>query len=481
MSDKTKRYKSLFSDTAAFTISNFASKILVFLLVPLYTSVLSTEEYAIADLIINTINLLYPILTLSIMEATLRFAFDKGVSKDEVLNNSLLIILLSEMIVIAFTPLTGIIGDKYESVKALNTYWSWFAIIYLGFNLQQVFSQYIKGVGNTKVFAVSGVIQTIVVILTNIFGLIVFKWGLFAYLLSIALGYYLSVIYIIVFGRVRIRIYKINLGLLKEMLMFCTPMIPTLLSWWVSTSADKYILIACKGLAISGVYSVAYKIPSVLTLLSNIFTSAWTISVIKTASDEDKADYQSSVYKYYNCINILICTVFILLSQVLGKVLFAADFYEAWHCVPLLLVAYVFACLSGFLASSFRAEKNTKGLFSTAILGSIANIVLNFFFIPNWGMMGAAFTTIIGFGITFVLREKMLHNIIRLSNNDKRKNYIAYMLLLLQAIYMGNTSENYYILSLGIVILIFILFRNEYLAVLKKIIDTLKAIRKKID
>ena len=61
----SKKYKTLFTDTAAFTISNFASKILVFLLLPLYTAILSTEEYGIADLITNTVNVVYPILTLN--------------------------------------------------------------------------------------------------------------------------------------------------------------------------------------------------------------------------------------------------------------------------------------------------------------------------------------------------------------------------------------------------------------------------------
>ena len=91
---RPSRYKKLFSDTAAFTISNCASKILVFLLIPLYTSVLTAEEYGIADLITNTVNVLYPLLTLCIMEATLRFAFDSGTSKEEVLFNSLLIFLI---------------------------------------------------------------------------------------------------------------------------------------------------------------------------------------------------------------------------------------------------------------------------------------------------------------------------------------------------------------------------------------------------
>ena len=102
-------------------------------------------------------------------------------------------------------------------------------------------------------------------------------------------------------------------------------MIPTLVSWWVSTSADKYVIIAYLGIAASGIYSVAYKIPSVLNLLTNIFTSAWMISAIQSISDEDSEVYQSNVYKYFNAVNVLVCTILIIFSQILGKILFAKE------------------------------------------------------------------------------------------------------------------------------------------------------------
>ena len=95
-----QKYKMLFSDTVAFTISSFASKILGFLLIPLYTAVLSAEQYGVADLITNTVNVVYPIMTLSIMEATLRFAFDEKNNNTDVLNNSLFVIGIAEFIIL---------------------------------------------------------------------------------------------------------------------------------------------------------------------------------------------------------------------------------------------------------------------------------------------------------------------------------------------------------------------------------------------
>ena len=70
-------YKKLFSNTIIFAIGSFSSKILVFLLLPIYTTVLSKSEYGTVDLIVQIANFMLPIATLSIAESIIRFGLDK--------------------------------------------------------------------------------------------------------------------------------------------------------------------------------------------------------------------------------------------------------------------------------------------------------------------------------------------------------------------------------------------------------------------
>lgn len=456
-----KKYKRLFSDTLAFTISNFASKILVFLLIPLYTSVLSTNEYGVADLITNTVNVLYPVLTLSVMEATLRFAFDSDVSRDEVLCNSILVILISE----GFIGLCSFfVGGLSQTLAA---YWGWFAVIFFGHNLHQVLSQYSKGIGKTKVFAISGVVQTVTIIVCNIVGLLVLKWGLTAYLFSIAAGYFITSFYIVTAANIRVKVIRINWKLLREMLKFSIPMIPTIVAWWISTSADKYIIIGYLGLAMSGIYSVSYKIPSIMTMFTNIFTSAWTISAIENVNEKDNSQFQKTVYDLFNAANVLACGVLILLCKLLARFLFAKEFFEAWHCVPMLLLAYVFAGMGGFMASSFRAVKYTKGLFSSTIAGALANIVLNFFFIKMFGIMGAAFTTMIGFAVTFYIRSHTMQRIVNIKI-DLLKDSLIYLLLAIDAYLIGHELRFSYVVGILTVLIITVVYYRVFLTVINK-------------
>ncbi len=290
---------------------------------------------------------------------------------------------------------------------------------------------------------------------------------------SIAIGYFITFAYLAVAGRIRIKSFHINIVLLKDMLHFSLPTIPNSIAWWVSTSADKYIIIYYLGISVSGIYSVAYKIPSILTLLSNIFTSAWTISAIQNVDDKDNGKFQSTVYKYFNIGNVLACSLFILLAQLLGKILFAKDFYVAWKCVPLLLVAYVFSGLAGFFASSFRAAKYTKGLLSSTLAGAVANIVLNFIVIKNFGMMGAAFTTMIGFAITFYIRSRTVKKVIDI-HFDLKKDTFVYILLIIQTFVICLEVPFSYLIGIAIFAVIVAIYWKECMALIRKGLQIVK-------
>ena len=80
------QYKYLMKNTGILTLSNFSSKILVFLLVPLYTSTLATSEYGIYDLVLSTIQLLFPLLTLNIADGVMRFSMEKSHEKNEIIS-----------------------------------------------------------------------------------------------------------------------------------------------------------------------------------------------------------------------------------------------------------------------------------------------------------------------------------------------------------------------------------------------------------
>lgn len=413
-----KKSKQLAVDTVLFGISAFGSKILVFLLTPLYTAVLLTEEYGIADLINTTVHLIYPVLTLAMADATLRYALDKEKSPYAVLSNSIVIILASVALLTAFYPVMAMMQS--EVAVQLVKYWWYFVVTYAVFNLHLCFANFVKGLGKTKLFAIQGIVQTVTVILCNIYFLLITKIGLQGYLLSLIIGWTVPTVLLFFAGDIYKYLFpfKPNKALLGDMLKYSIPMIPTLLAWSINMYINKYMLIgllpAGEGLGASGIFSVANKIPSLLTSVITIFTQAWALSAIANVNDADESEYYTKVYSAMHIITLVGCIAIAPLAKPFSTLMFDPDYYTAWQHIPFLTISAFYSCLCSFLASAFRAYKKTGQLFVSVAIGAAVNIALNLILIPTIGVIGASIATAASFLVTWIVRMKTIQKLVHL-------------------------------------------------------------------
>lgn len=446
------KYKKLTFDTFLFAISTFASKILIFFLLPLYTTILSTKEYGIVDLMSNIVNLIYPILTLAIAESCLRFLFYKKIKRNEIVSNTLLIIIFS------FIFLSLI----YIPLKILNLsivkYWWYLVSLYIGYSLQNFLSFYCRGINKKKVFAIQGIIQTIFLLTLNLLFLLFLKMGLYGYILSLSLSYYIASFYMIIASKIYKEFikFKINKKLLCDMLIYSIPIIPTTISWWINTSSDKYFIIGFLGIAESGIYSVAHKIPSLISIISSIFNNAWSISAISESDDDNKDIFYTKVFSIYFVLVIIVGMFLIIASPIISRVLFANEYYKGWIYIAPLVCAAVFQALSGFIASIFRAIKKTQILFISTLIGAIFNVILNYILIQILGIIGVAYATVISFLIVFIIRLNHCLNYINLKI-DIKKIIISIVVMLMTMLIMCNNIKNMYIYSTILFVFIFLL------------------------
>lgn len=453
-----KKRDSLAKDTGLFAVSNFGSKILIFLLTPLYTSVLTTTEYGVADLIMTTINFVYPVLTLAISEATLRFALDKDKDNKSVLFTSMFFISLSVVVLILFSPLIRSVSEE-----EISEYWRIFVSIYALYNYHNCLSNYAKGIGKTKLFAIQGITMTVSLISTNILFLLVFKMGLFGYLMSIIISYIVPIIVMMIGCKVFLfkRLWEIDKGLLKEMLIYSLPMVPTILAWAVNTSIDKFMIIGMAGLSASGIYSVAHKIPSIFTTVISVFIQAWQISAIENYGDSDEGEYYTIVYAHLDYCNMVGCIIIALLSKLFATVLFSESYYDAWQFIPLLTVSAMFSGLAGFLASAFRAAKKTKSLFYSVMLGAVVNIILNIILISRIGALGAALATTLGFVVTWFVRIILIKKIVDIKINVF-KTCFTYFLFITSIIIITLDLQCALSIAVLVLLVISVMYKSEF-------------------
>ena len=120
-----KKYRELTKNLVTLILGNFGSKLMGFFLIPLYTSVLSTEEYGVYDLIQATVSLCIPILTLSIFDGTTRFLLDKKSNNNDVLNIAIKRSLISFVIIVILIViglfLVNVLGDSLGTINSDET------------------------------------------------------------------------------------------------------------------------------------------------------------------------------------------------------------------------------------------------------------------------------------------------------------------------------------------------------------------------
>ncbi len=447
------QYKYLAKNIGILAISQFGVKLLSFFLVPLYTSILTTEEYGIYDLFSTTILLLIPFVTLNILEATLRFSLDKESDNSQVFSISILYLLKGTIIVTVFLFLNHI----FKIIGVIDKYAFYFWALFFLTTLTNILTSFVRGIEHITDLAISGGICSIVLILLNIIFLIPMHLGLKGYFLANCLGFGSQCIYLII----RIQIWKYfkveikNYKLQKAMLAYCKPLIANSVAWWINNASDRYIVTWICGIAENGIYSVSYKIPSILNIFQQIFSQAWTISAVKDFDPEDKDGFFSKMYNLYNFGMTIICSFLIIIARILAQFLYAKEFFLAWRYTPFLLIAIVFGSLSGYIGGIFSAIKNSKIFAQSTVIGAIVNIILNIVLVKVVGAMGAAFATAISYWIVWAIRRKHMKKYLNIELNLIR-DYSAYFILIVQTVTLLVLWKNVILLYLTQIILFLI-------------------------
>ncbi len=430
------KFKYLTKNFGLFLISSFFPKLVNFFMIPLYTAFLTTKDYGYSDLINTTVSLLIPIFTLDIQDAVLRFSMDKKIDEKDVISNALKINFIGFILVSCITILLSI-----TRTINLPTYFYIFLIFnYLFTALYNSLTLFCKGVDKVKVIVIATVINSITILAGNLIFLIYLKIGVVGYLLANLLGMIISVMFIVFKGKIY-KYIKINSSkeILKEMIRYSFPLIFSVVAWWINSASDRYILSWISGVAISGVYAISYKIPSILTAFSGALYNAWSISSIKDFDENDMDGFIGNTYTLLNFSLCFLCSMIMILNVLIAHFLYSNSFFEAWKFVPPLLISVVYNSISLFIGGIFTAVKDTKLLSKSTIIGAIINTIMNFILIYYFSAYGAAIATMLGYFTVLLIRFIFVQKYIKMKTNNI-KNFAAYFVLTIQMVFafFGN-------------------------------------------
>ena len=466
-----KKYSFLAKNTLLFSISAFGSKILTFLLVPLYTNVLSTSDYGMVDILTTTVSLLSIALTFNIASAVMRFALEYVDIPEIILKYGIKVLTIASLIMLLGT----LILAKIHFLNWPFYYFIFIVTLFIISAFEQLFQNYLRAIDKIELMVVTSLISTFIKLSSNIILLVVIKCGVVGYMISMVLGSLISCLIVI------INLWPINFPhishnfefeIRREMRRYAIPTAVNSLGWWIANSVDRYFITAMIGTAINGIYSVAYKIPTIMSMVCDVFIQAWGLSAIKEFGQDDRENFFSTVYSSFSSGLVLVCSLLIFFNKLIAKILFANEFYSAWKYSSILVVSMMFSGLSGFLGGIYGAAKHNDELAISTFVSAIVNIVLNWLLIPQIVEYGAAISTVISFYVIWLIRYLLVKKYIKLSIDIFRCN-ISYCLLGVQVFFEHIDRYNLIFQSIILVILI-IFLKKELVIFIKKIINFIK-------
>ncbi|XXO41367.1 oligosaccharide flippase family protein [Lactiplantibacillus plantarum] len=229
--------KKLINNIGIFAIGNLGSKLISFILIPIFTRYMGTAQFGQVDLITTTINMLLPVVALSVADAVFRFVMDKNSDQVAVFTNGL-----------SFTVLMIIIANLvYPVLVILNVNYAKYILIYLCVGLiQSLMQNFVRGIGYVKLFALNGLISSFVLAGVGLVRIVLQHGGVDGYLDALILSNGASIVFLGVFSKIWkfYALSALNRTFLITMLRYSIPLIPNAFLWFFTNDASRFLSLA---------------------------------------------------------------------------------------------------------------------------------------------------------------------------------------------------------------------------------------------
>lgn len=182
----------------------------------------------------------------------------------------------------------------------------------------------------------------------------------------------------------------------KYALRICLPFVPHLLSMSVLNSVDKIMITNICGAEDNALYSLAYSCGSIISVLIVSMNTAFSPWLGEKLHNKEHSEIRGFAKKYISIFCGVAFLVMLLTPEIL-LVLGGKSYNEAVFVMPPVMCGCVFQFLYTMYVNVEQFSKKTVGMAFASVSAAGLNFVLNAFFIPRFGYIAAAYTTLVGF------------------------------------------------------------------------------------
>lgn len=420
-----------------------------FILVFLTTFYLTREDVGNYDLLLVTMSLVTPLVTLQLTDSILRWLLeDHSVKTRKDIISSISVILFGTF------SLLGII----LFVLNWNSTIPYSIELYLLILLQSIFlvnQQFVRGIGDNRTYVASGIWYSFSYAIFAILALAVFNLKVHGMIYANIL----AILFINIYVLIKNNIYQyfsfehIEKAFIKKLLQYSLPLIPNSLSWWAVSSLNRYLILFFLGVNANGLFAISSKIPTVLVVFNSIFNMSWQEKAITTFDHKNKSKYYGDTHDKYLNLIFGIGLVVVATNKLAIQLMVSKDFYEAWLYTPLLIIGVIFSALSGFFGSIYLSEKRTTHLLTSSIIGGGITAIAAYITLPWIGLQGASLSVMLGYLAIYVIRLIGLRSRLNIKINLQ---VLARNLLIITLISIVSYSEPLWVQALNIAISCFL-------------------------
>ena len=385
-----------------------------------------------------------PFVTLELSTGVFRYLIDKGESDyNKVISSAFFIEIIN---IIAFCIIVNLINSFFIPIKYCGLfifYFSSLAFLTLNQNIT-------RGLGHNGLYSVMSFMITAISLVTNLLLILVFGKKGDSILFSAGLASLITSLFCVYKQSLWKYVDKnsFSIDILKEILIYCIPLIPNAISWWVANTSDRLLIRAFLGAEYNGIYAAANKVPAIYITIYSVYNIAWIEALARGVNDPDQISFINDVFKksirLFGCVSVgIICCMSIFFRLLIG-----ADYSAAYWHIYILLIAIFFNSLCSLLGGIFTSVKRSDIIGKTTIVGALSNIIVHLLLIRYIGLYAASISTMFSYILIMALRNKNANDLISIK---WPKKYLFQLLIALIIVTIGFYLKNI-MLNIGILI-----------------------------
>lgn len=199
---------------------------------------------------------------------------------------------------------------------------------------------------------------------------------------------------------------------LKYLLNFSVPLIPAYLSSVILAQFDRIMINDTLGSEEAGLYSFAYNIGSLQIMVANAISYAWNPTYYKLMNKGEYEQHDKDVVNLNKLVAFSACGL-ILFADTLGQILGAKSYHASLYLIPIIVAGQYFITFQSFYKNHINYTKQTWLSSIVFVSGAIVNAALNLIFIPKYGAIAGAFTTLISYLIQAIMMVAVVKYILK--------------------------------------------------------------------